>query len=59
MGRTTEKERYYIASLALDYAGYPHALEHRELYLHWQLYVTFNEDTQCKCRNTAYNFSWL
>ena len=42
-----------------DYAGYPHALEHRELYLHWQLYVTFNEDTQCKCRNTACNFSWL
>lgn len=59
-GRMVEEKRYYITSLPLDPERIMDAIRTHwsiENNLHWQLDVTFNEDSQRKKRNAARNFS--
>lgn len=61
-GQTSTEKRYYITSLPLDSERIMHAVRTHwsiENNLHWQLDVTFNEDSWRKKRNAARNFSLL
>ena len=61
-GQTTTEKRYYITSLPPDSERIMHAVRTHwsiENNLHWQLDVTFNEDSRRKKRNAARNFSLL
>lgn len=58
-GRTTTEKHYYITSLPLDSELIMDTIRKHwsiENNLHWQLDVSFNEDSQKKKRNTAQNF---
>lgn len=61
-GQTVEEKHYYITSLPLDSEKIMDAIRTHwsiENNLHWQLDVTFNEDSQRKKRNAAQNFSLI
>lgn len=61
-GQTVEEKHYYITSLPLDSERIMDAIRTHwsiENNLHWQLDVTFNEDSQRKKRNAAQNFSLI
>ena len=61
-GQTATEKRYYITSLPLASKRIMHVVRTHwsiENNLHWQLDVTFNEDSQRKKRNAARNFSLL
>jgi len=61
-GRRVEEKRCYITSLPLDPERIMDAIRTHwsiENNLHWQLDVTFNEDSQRKKRNAARNFSLI
>lgn len=61
-GKQTEEVHYFISSLPYDADG---ILKHKRQHwavengLHWQLDVTFNEDSDRKKMNSAQNFSVL
>lgn len=59
---TVEERHYYITSLPLDPDRIMDAIRTHwsiENNLHWQLDVTFNEDSQRKKKNAARNFSLI
>ena len=61
-GKTTVERRYYITSLPLDSERITETIRSHwsiENNLHWQLDVSFNEDSQKKKKNAAQNFSLL
>lgn len=61
-GKTVEEKHYYITSLPLDSERIMDAIRTHwsiENNLHWQLDVTFNEDSQRKKGNAARNFSLI
>lgn len=61
-GKESYETRYYISSLALDAQKAAHAIRTHwsiENNLHWQMDVTFNEDSTRKKKNAAMNFSLL
>ena len=61
-GKTTVEKRYYITSLPLDSERITETIRRHwsiENNLHWQLDVSFNEDSQKKKKNAAQNFSVL
>lgn len=61
-GKTTVERHYYITSLPLDPERITETVRSHwsiENNLHWQLDVSFNEDSQKKKRNAAQNFSLL
>lgn len=61
-GRTTTEKHYYITSLPLDSELIMDTIRKHwsiENNLHWQLDVSFNEDSQKKKRNAAQNFSLI
>ncbi len=56
------ERRYYITSLPLDSERITETIRSHwsiENNLHWQLDVSFNEDSQKKKKNAAQNFSLL
>ena len=60
--RTVMEKHYYITSLPLDSDQIMQAIRTHwsvENNLHWQLDVTFNEDSQRKKKNAAQNFSLI
>lgn len=62
LGKTTVERRYYITSLPLDSERITETIRSHwsiENNLHWQLDVSFNEDSQKKKKNAAQNFSLL
>ena len=61
-GKATVERRYYITSLPLDSERITETIRSHwsiENNLHWQLDVSFNEDSQKKKKNAAQNFSLL
>ena len=61
-GKTTVERHYYITSLPLDAERITETIRRHwsiENNLHWQLDVSFNEDSQKKKKNAAQNFSLL
>lgn len=61
-GIQTEDTRYYISSIGLEIEKIAGAIRNHwsiENNLHWQLDVTFNEDSTRKKKNAAVNFSLL
>ena len=61
-GKTTVEKRYYITSLPSDSGRITETIRRHwsiENNLHWQLDVSFNEDSQKKKKNAAQNFSVL
>ena len=61
-GKTTVERHYYITSLPLDSERITETIRSHwsiENNLHWQLDVSFNEDSQKKKKNAAQNFSLL
>ena len=61
-GKTTVERRYYITSLPFDSERITETIRSHwsiENNLHWQLDVSFNEDSQKKKKNAAQNFSLL
>ena len=61
-GKTTVERQYYITSLPLDSERITETIRSHwsiENNLHWQLDVSFNEDSQKKKKNAAQNFSLL
>ena len=61
-GKTTVEKRYYITSLPSDSGRITETIRSHwsiENNLHWQLDVSFNEDSQKKKKNAAQNFSLL
>ena len=61
-GKTTVERRHYITSLPLDSERITETIRSHwsiENNLHWQLDVSFNEDSQKKKKNAAQNFSLL
>ena len=61
-GKTTVERRYYMTSLPLDSERITETIRSHwsiENNLHWQLDVSFNEDSQKKKKNAAQNLSLL